>query len=124
MHKMGRFLIGIATIIVLLHSITPHKHHKSSQLYNHTISEVGNENNLINWLQFIFHPDLGEEHLENYQNEHPLELAIPDFAFVAVAMILIPVVEIKPEHNTPYFFSAKDSEYLSSKQLRGPPTLV
>ena len=124
MQQLGRLLIGMATVIVLLHSITPHQHHKSSQLYDHTISEVGNESNLINWLQFIFHPDLGEEHLENFQNEYPLELAIPDLSFLALAIILVPKVEINPEHNTPYFFSVKDSDYLSLKQLRGPPALV
>ena len=65
---------------MLLHSITPHKHHKYNQTYDHSLAEVKNNSSLISWLQFIFHPDLGEEHLEKFQNEHPLELAIPDFA--------------------------------------------
>lgn len=121
---MGSFLIGLATVIVLLHSITPHQHHKTSQISDHTISEVRNDSNVINWLQFIFHPDLGEEHLENFQNEHPLELAIPDLAFLAVAIVFVPQTEVKLEHNTPYIFSIKDSDFLSPRQLRGPPSLV
>lgn len=124
MRKMGSFLIGLATVIVLLHSITPHQHHKTSRISDHTISEVKNDSNVINWLQFIFHPDLGEEHLENFQNEHPLELAIPELNFLAVAIVFVPQIEVKLEHNTPYIFTIKDSEYLSPRQLRGPPSLV
>lgn len=124
MRKLGLLFIGLATVIVLLHSITPHKHHKYNQTYDHSLAEVKNDSSLISWLQFIFHPDLGEEHLEKFQNEHPLELAIPNFALISVAILIAPQLESKLEHHTLYAFSVKVSDHFSPTQHRGPPTLV
>lgn len=124
MRNAGKIFIAFATFIVMLHSITPHQHHQVSKTYDHSIAEVKNDSNLINWLQFIFHPDLGEDHLEKFQNENPLELSIPDLAFMATLILFTPDQEEELEHHTPYIFSLKDSEYLRLQQQRGPPALV
>ncbi|KYG73450.1 MULTISPECIES: hypothetical protein [Roseivirga] len=124
MRKLGLLFVGLATVIVLLHSITPHQHNNITQTYNHTISEVENNGNILNWLQFIFHPDLGQEHLEKFETEHQLEIISPDLAFLAIALSFIPILEEETQHNTPYLFSLKDNYYLKLQPLRGPPALV
>lgn len=125
MRKIAVFLIAISTMLLLLHSVTPHTHHKASQTYDHSLSELNESGNLLSWLQFIFHPDLGPEHLEHFQNEGPEQIALlPDFALLAVVIAFTPVEAEPLQHKKPYLFSIQDSDLLNQSQLRGPPSLV
>lgn len=124
MRSLGRIFISLATVIILLHSITPHQHHTASQNCDHCLAKLDDQANLLSLLQVIFHPDLGQEHLDNYQNENHEQIALPDFSYLAVALVFVPQFETEIEHNTPYTFSQVDNEFLSSVTLRGPPFMV
>ncbi len=115
-------MISSAIVILLLHTTTPHQHVKSDTPENY-ISLKSDEANFLSLLQFIFHPDLGENHLEDFQNEHQLELNIPDFAIAAILIPTIPEIEEKVIHVTPNQFKARDKIYLHQSKLRGPPAL-
>ncbi len=125
MRKIAIFLIGLSTLLLFLHSITPHTHHKATQSYTHSISEVDNSNDILSWLQFVFHQDLGQEHLEHFQNDSFDHVTLlPDLAFLAFALSFSPIIEEPLEHKKPYIFSIKDSDLLNQSPLRGPPSLV
>ena len=55
-----------AGILLLLHTLIPHQHHTELDDSSH-YSQHQKADNLYEFFQLIFHQDLGEDHLEDYQ---------------------------------------------------------
>lgn len=59
------FILFFSYVIVLLHNFTPHSHDFLSENQDEV---ANNEHDILNLLQNIFASNLGDSHLENYEN--------------------------------------------------------
>ena len=123
MKRLGKLVIGLATLFILLHSITPHTHLPSDSPQK-SFTDLKTEANLIEWLKFIFHPDLGEDHLENYQNENPVQLLFASQEITEFCALVPPLVDEPLQHETRYYFLDTSEQTFSAYSWRGPPSLV
>lgn len=122
MKSLGKLVIGIATLFILLHSITPHTHQKNNDPQK-SFTDLKTEANLVEWLKFIFHPDLGEDHLENYQNENPVQLLFANYEITTFRALSLHWVEETLQHETRYYFLDTSEQIFSAYSWRGPPSL-
>lgn len=58
---------------MLLHSIVPHIHHDATQAAQHEI-EQKSAHEILDILELMFHVDMGEDHLENFQSANGFDL--------------------------------------------------
>ena len=83
--KTGNILFAIASLVLLLHNITPHFHHGEISETQHD-EEHQDAESLLDWLALTFHSDLGEGHMECFSQVNHLDsdvqsqvFLIPDF---------------------------------------------
>jgi hypothetical protein len=63
--SFSKFLMFTALLVVHIHACLPHEHENYGPT---TISEFGVERSLSDIFQNLWHPDLGEDHLDMYEN--------------------------------------------------------
>ena len=76
---------------MLLHSILPHAHHDEMSHPEHSTSHQ-EADNLIDYLELIFHTDVGEGHLEHFETGQGL-----DFNIVS-NITTVAILDIVTEH--------------------------
>lgn len=111
--KRSIFFNLAALIIVLGHMVVPHHHHSDSEEH---YCETDEEIAFFGSVARFFHPDLGEEHLEEWTQENPsnFDFFLPESGF---SPALDRIKAVTPAHHTAdYSLDAKNSV-----QLRGPP---
>lgn len=106
----------------MLHSFVPHQHHDELGQAEH-ISEHSSATSTLDFLSLIFHENLGENHLENFENTEC------HFDFVAIAVLpsadysLAEVVLAETESKYQDYPNAIPiSVYPKTSSERGPPT--
>ena len=124
MKRFGVALICTAAMLVILHSITPHTHTNPYGTQNVTISQNEEDSGLMGFLQLVFHPDLGQEHLEHFQNEAGDLHILPPLAPVAAVPDLTPTEELNPAPKDSYQITYTEEVYLLLAPLRGPPHIA
>tara|TARA_B110000305_G_C19301406_1_gene569324 strand:- start:498 stop:869 length:372 start_codon:yes stop_codon:yes gene_type:complete len=120
--QVGHIFILIASSILLLHSFVPHHHHDELSEEQH-FTEHSSASTAMELLGLIFHENLGEGHLENFENvefhfdfDSPMLLVTTYFLFTEN----ISVTEVC------YLFDKQEGIpiplYLEVESKRGPPT--
>ncbi len=105
-----------ALIIVLGHMLVPHQHHTdSAEHYCETESKV----QLFGALADFFHPDLGEEHLEEWTKE-----VSPDNLFFLPSQTHTLESILRSREISTSHASGFKSLIASDFWLRGPPVVV
>ena len=111
---------------MFLHSIVPHEHHGELSEQEEVVLHSSNEC-FCDWLQLVFHDDLGTGHLENFvQGEEPnfvkVSKTIPvvaaisfDTNFLQSETDVTPIVKQSPNE----FYRSLYSRHPDA--LRGPP---
>lgn len=122
MKRLGIAMICTAAMLVLLHSITPHTHSNPYGNNEATVSQNQPEAGVLGFLQLMFHPDLGTDHLDNFQNEAGDLHILPPLAPIASVPELTPISEDSESPKVLYLNSYKEEVYLLLSPLRGPPS--
>ncbi len=113
-------VLSLAAVIMLLHAVLPHQHHNELSATEHS-KEHQSPENLLDWLELVFHYDQGEQHLEDYATSeanydslvqiHFESEEAPSALFFALTA---PVYPIEPNGITHTSFSPENP-------FRGPP---
>lgn len=111
--KHSVFFNLAALLIVLGHMVVPHHHHSD---YEEHYCETQEEVAFLGSVARFFHPDLGEEHLEEWTQEDPsnFDFFLPESGFLPAFNC---VKAGTPTHQT----TGHTKDAKSSIQLRGPP---
>ncbi|MBT8232020.1 MAG: hypothetical protein HKN51_16750 [Saprospiraceae bacterium] len=64
--------IYLAGAIVILHSLLPHVHESDHDHYSHELEHTAPES-FLDFLEEMFHMDMGEGHLENFEQGSQLD---------------------------------------------------
>jgi len=123
----NHILLFTAAVIILLHSFVPHEHHDEMGAELHQV-EHENTDNFLGWIKTIFHNDLGEDHLENYEH---LDGDLSEFGNGAIPLVICPAVIWTALSEDNAYLGGKIStsiikvppliRYRSAIGLRGPP---
>jgi hypothetical protein len=113
----------------LLHSIIPHHHHDHLSVEDHKF-EHETADNILDYLELLFHLDMGEGHLENFQSTDGNHLDI-QFQYDLGPLNLVEIVyclnaDIKSDLSARSFFPSDRIPIppkKSSLSLRGPPSI-
>lgn len=114
--KHSVFFNLAALLIVLGHMVVPHHHHSD---YEEHYCETQEEVAFLGSVARFFHPDLGEEHLEEWTQEDPsnFDFFLPESDFLPV---LYRAKIGTATHHTAYHSQAERCGF----RLRGPPLKV
>jgi hypothetical protein len=118
-------LFYTAVSILLLHSWVPHQHHTVAIVAPTFTSCVHVENTLLGFLGRIFHQDLGDEHLENYQGVKKV-----DFDYQQLFNDISPVadrsnwvLELNTYNHIPFCIPLNHQDLVLVSKVRGPPSV-
>lgn len=98
---------------MLLHSFIPHQHANELGSWDET-KAIEDADGLIDYVRFLFLTDLGEGHMETFdqEKEFALEFKYPMNSVSSVAMI--------PDQVSPLSFNKEESSYISNYEGRIP----
>lgn len=109
---------------MLLHTLVPHEHHDEMDAGSHA-TEHEETDTLLGWIKTIFHHDVGENHLENFDSpEDGLDL---DLQINIASAILILTTSDSAQDNpcdqidNSLIEAPPPKRFLTVKGLRGPP---
>jgi len=113
----------------LLHSVIPHHHHDHLSVEDHNI-EHESADNILDYLELLFHLDMGEGHLENFQstdgNHLDIQLQYDLGPLSPVEIVYCLKADAEADFSTRPFYSSDRIPIppnISSLSLRGPPSV-
>jgi hypothetical protein len=120
------FSLYLALAIVLLHSIVPHHHHNGALAEESCVDvDQGVEPNWWDLLSDPFHPDLGEDHFEDWRgggSQFSLQL---DFTVLSTPLMVCPDRVDELSANIFYYqLYFHERPYLQKVLERGPPQVM
>lgn len=110
----------LAGALLLLHSLVAHKHHSELDEATHVVQHE-EADDLYDYLQLIFHIDMGGDHLKDYKNVN-FTFISPDFfdsSILEITYYLIQSDQFQVE-----FILDNSIPRICGLQFRGPPTLA
>jgi hypothetical protein len=102
----------------------PHQHHTELEDALHSVDH-NEATTILEYLQLVFHLDMGSDHLETFEKTGELTLAIP---LVAAEVYYTPLLLQFPEKSaSKVYFSYSDwhsstAHFWIETSFRGPPT--
>lgn len=130
--KTTRFiLIYLAASITFLHSLLPHQHHGEMVDAEHSEEHVQAED-LLDYLELIFHLDQGEGHLESFDQGKGLDYNIeftvnllPDLPAFGFAPLLLRSTQTQCKRIRNYdVVPIPKRDVIAHLDFRGPPFFV
>lgn len=124
--RLRHILLHTAVLIMLLHSIVPHEHH-DELLEQDTVVLYSSNECIFDWLQFVFHDDLGAGHLENFVQGEAPNLVKVSSTIPVVGVILFdsalsesktPIVTLVNQATNEF---TRSLHFRHPDRLRGPP---
>jgi hypothetical protein len=108
----------------MLHSFTPHTHDELSASNQVEVGiEAQSTNGFLSLLKDLFVQDLGQEHLEHFQNQdYDIHIIPPFLTEKALAMPTL-IASETIEHHAVYLDIYYKTIHQSENQLRGPPSI-
>ncbi|MDP4762194.1 MAG: hypothetical protein NWR97_00965 [Salibacteraceae bacterium] len=114
---LQHFFLFSAGLIILLHSIVPHRHTTENHSDQALIENIGND--LSSFISFVFHEDLGQGHLEEYPTPFPLFVETPNQ--VELKEVIQPITWVS--FVSPTTIATVDG-FEKGLATRGPPALA
>jgi len=115
-----------------LHSVLPHQHHDDLNDSEHKEAHA-EADDLIDYLKLVFHTDLGDGHMENFDQGKGYDLDLdtsfdsnPDIAAVACVQPFLNNISnsIHFQNTIPHDVPILRQYFLSNTNFRGPPAIV
>lgn len=114
-----------------MHSILPHQHHEEIGSTEHT-EEHAEANDFLDYVFLMFHVDLGEGHMENFESGVEYDLSVeynvnvfPDLITHQYYPLLLPEVDDSQSSKILVYEVPIVNRYVSNNlNLRGPPSFV
>ena len=127
MYVFRHVAVQLACFLLVLHNFVPHQHHSDHQVVFATC-QPSSDQSLLNFLQYVFHSDMGEGHLDHFLKADDdtsqntvleFDLSKP-FSEIAVRSAISPTVSTKQFLRTSDP-PVKNLLFTSSIISRGPP---
>lgn len=115
MKPFRSLLLIIAALLFLGHNVVPHKHHEAAVV----CEEERDASDLLDLLSVFFHPDLGLDHLQSYQQDNSQNWLAVELPTATILPVPPAVCAVEPTDGDLIF--PPSATCLSSWSLRGPP---
>lgn len=122
-------MVNLAGLIVLLHGLVPHQHHNELS-YDQDAVQHASANDLQDYLELVFHIDMGDGHLDHFENVDGIEF---DVKAVAINLTCFSTVSQYGKydnscgsfykHGFPELNKYSSGPEIACTTLRGPPSI-